>query len=96
MHIGQPVDPELDGDNNLMSSFFRDTLTISGLVGLAAFRKDNIQAYEILGSALDPAAQLTTTVLTVKELLAPLAREDIKTVRCLGLNYADHAVRPIP
>lgn len=24
-------------------------------------------------------------------LLAPLAREDVKTVRCLGLNYEQHA-----
>ena len=31
-------------------------------------------------------------ILTVKELLAPLAREEVKLVRCLGLNYADHAV----
>jgi len=60
-------------------------------VGMAAFRKEKFRAYEILGSALDPAAQLTTTTLTVKELLAPISREDIKTVRCLGLNYADHA-----
>jgi 2-keto-4-pentenoate hydratase/2-oxohepta-3-ene-1,7-dioic acid hydratase in catechol pathway len=32
-------------------------------------------------------------------LLAPLARDDIKTVRCLGLNYAQHAHEskmPIP
>jgi hypothetical protein len=66
------------------------------VVGLAAFRKDKFRAYEILGSALDPAAQLTTTALTVKELLAPLSRDEIKTVRCLGLNYADHAVGPMP
>ncbi|CAD0022839.1 unnamed protein product, partial [Aureobasidium pullulans] len=25
-------------------------------------------------------------------LLAPLAREDIRTVRCLGLNYEQHAI----
>lgn len=28
----------------------------------------------------------------MRDLLAPLAREEIKIVRCLGLNYADHAV----
>jgi hypothetical protein len=53
-----------------------------------------IKAREILGSALDPAAQVSQTVLTVKQLLAPLSREQIGLVRCLGLNYADHAVRP--
>ena len=31
--------------------------------------------------------------LTVKHLLPPLTREEIGVVRCLGLNYADHAVR---
>ncbi|CAD0037221.1 unnamed protein product, partial [Aureobasidium pullulans] len=33
------------------------------------------------------------------KLLAPLAREDIRTVRCLGLNYEQHAIEsnmPIP
>jgi hypothetical protein len=41
---------------------------------------------------LDPAAQLNTkSELTVKTLLSPLSREDIKVVRCLGLNYSDHA-----
>ncbi|KIK98210.1 hypothetical protein PAXRUDRAFT_824121 [Paxillus rubicundulus Ve08.2h10] len=60
-------------------------------VGLAAWNKQTIKAYEIVGSALDPAAQVTNTILTVKQLLAPLSREDLKVVRCLGLNYSDHA-----
>jgi hypothetical protein len=62
-------------------------------VGLAAYRNEAFKAYEIVGSALDPAAHVTAKTLTVKQLLAPLSREDIKVVRCLGLNYADHAVR---
>jgi hypothetical protein len=32
-------------------------------------------------------------VLSVTSLLAPLAREQVGVARCLGLNYADHAVR---
>ncbi|KAF9226797.1 hypothetical protein BS17DRAFT_728647 [Gyrodon lividus] len=60
-------------------------------VGLAAWNKQTIKAYEIVGSALDPAAQVTNTILTVKELLSPLSREELKVVRCLGLNYSDHA-----
>lgn len=62
-------------------------------MGVAAHQGTTIKAHEILGSALDPAAQVTSNVLTVKELLAPLSREEVKVVRCLGLNYADHAVR---
>ncbi|PSR81035.1 hypothetical protein PHLCEN_2v6566 [Hermanssonia centrifuga] len=72
IHIGEPIDPELD-------------------VGLAFHKEQAIKAYEIFGSALDPAAQVTKNVLTVKQLLPPLSREQIGVVRCLGLNYADHA-----
>ncbi|RPD67525.1 fumarylacetoacetate hydrolase [Lentinus tigrinus ALCF2SS1-7] len=60
-------------------------------VGLAFHQKKPIKAYEIIGSALDPKSQVTKNVLTVKELLAPLSREEVGLVRCLGLNYADHA-----
>lgn len=60
-------------------------------VGLASHFQQPFKAYEILGSALDPAAQVTKNVLTVKTLLSPLSNEEIKYVRCLGLNYSDHA-----
>ncbi|GLB34191.1 putative fumarylacetoacetate (FAA) hydrolase [Lyophyllum shimeji] len=60
-------------------------------VGLAAYHGTPIKAYEIVGSALDPAAQVTKNVLTVKNLLTPLSRDEVKVVRCLGLNYSDHA-----
>ncbi|KAI0774654.1 hypothetical protein BD413DRAFT_603294 [Trametes elegans] len=60
-------------------------------VGLAVHQKKTVKAYEIIGSALDPHAQVTRNVLTVKDLLAPLSREQVGLVRCLGLNYADHA-----
>jgi hypothetical protein len=63
-------------------------------VGLAVYQMQPVKAFEISGSALDPSAQVTGNVLTVKTLLAPLAREEVKLVRCLGLNYADHAVSP--
>ncbi|TFK25992.1 fumarylacetoacetate hydrolase [Coprinopsis marcescibilis] len=72
VHIGQPVDSNLD-------------------VGLASRLGQTFKAHEIYGSPLDPAAQVTSSELTVKTLLSPLSREDIKIVRCLGLNYSDHA-----
>jgi hypothetical protein len=62
------------------------------IVGLAASKGEPIEAYEIVGSALDPAAQVTKNVLTVKQLLSPLSASEVKFVRCLGLNYSDHAV----
>ncbi|KAM5542481.1 hypothetical protein V8D89_003940 [Ganoderma adspersum] len=60
-------------------------------VGLAIHQRRPVKAYEIVGSTLDPAAQVTKNVLTVRQLLAPLAREEVGLVRCLGLNYEDHA-----
>jgi hypothetical protein len=68
------------------------TSLISFPVGLASYQGKAFKAHEIVGSALDPAAQLTKNTLTVKQLLSPLAREEVKVVRCLGLNYSDHAV----
>ncbi|KAI9467050.1 hypothetical protein BJY52DRAFT_1208552 [Lactarius psammicola] len=72
IHIGQPIDPQLD-------------------VGLAVTSNKQVLAHEILGSPLDPAAQLTKNILSVRTLLSPLSREQIGLARCLGLNYADHA-----
>lgn len=60
-------------------------------VGLAIHANKTVKAHEIVGSALNPNAKLTDRVLTVSTLLEPLAREEVKVVRCLGLNYADHA-----
>ncbi|KAK3329740.1 Fumarylacetoacetase-like protein [Apodospora peruviana] len=34
---------------------------------------------------------VTDQVADIRLLLAPLAPEDVRTVRCLGLNYAEHA-----
>jgi len=61
-------------------------------VGLAAHEKREIKAFEILGSALDSNAEVTGNVLTVKDLLAPLSREQVGLVRLLGFNYIDHLV----
>ncbi|KAG5220010.1 fumarylacetoacetate hydrolase [Salix suchowensis] len=71
-----------------------NTLTYNGTnfdFGLAFHEGKVIKAYEVVGSALDPSSQVSRNVLTVKHLLSPLANEEIKIVRCLGLNYADHA-----
>lgn len=74
----------------LSESFFIHSYAV--IVGLAYHNKQTIQAREIIGSALDPTSQVSQTILTVKELLAPLDRDEVKLVRCLGLNYSDHAV----
>ncbi|KAG8993037.1 hypothetical protein FRB94_011094 [Tulasnella sp. JGI-2019a] len=61
-------------------------------VGLAALQKKAIKVHEVTGaSAFDPNAKVTSKILTVKELLEPLSREQVGSVRCIGLNYTDHA-----
>ncbi|KAF5392988.1 hypothetical protein D9757_001162 [Collybiopsis confluens] len=72
VHIGQPVDPNLD-------------------VGVAAHKGTPFKAHEIIGSALDPTSEVTKKELTVKYLLSPLSKRQVGFVRCLGLNYSDHA-----
>lgn len=37
------------------------------------------------------AHHVTDNVADIRQLLSPLAPRDVGTVRCLGLNYADHA-----
>lgn len=62
-------------------------------VGLAISQKQMLKAWEISGaSALDANAKVTSDILTVDTLLEPIAPEEIGLVRCLGLNYRDHAV----
>lgn len=41
------------------------------------------------------ATKVTDEVVTVKELLGPLAQSDVDILRCVGLNYAKHS-KPTP
>lgn len=42
-------------------------------------------------SILSPTAQPTSTILTVQALLPPLTKSEVGTIRCIGLNYRNHA-----
>ncbi|KAE9380895.1 putative fumarylacetoacetate hydrolase [Stipitochalara longipes BDJ] len=66
-------------------------------VGLSSLNNVEIKAYLIQGTIFNNV--VTKHVLTVKQLLAPVAKEDCNYIRCLGLNYLDHAKEanlPIP
>jgi 2-keto-4-pentenoate hydratase/2-oxohepta-3-ene-1,7-dioic acid hydratase in catechol pathway len=52
--------------------------------------KFEIKAYKIDGD-IDSGAINRNKVLAVKELLAPITREECKYIRPGGLNYKDHA-----
>jgi 2-keto-4-pentenoate hydratase/2-oxohepta-3-ene-1,7-dioic acid hydratase in catechol pathway len=43
--------------------------------------------YDITGKT-----KVTDEIATVKELLGPLAQEDVPILRCVGLNYAKHSM----
>lgn len=58
-------------------------------VGLESLNGNHITAYEIEGSVFD--GKVTDKKLTVEKLLAPVTREQCDYIRCVGLNYKDHA-----
>lgn len=58
-------------------------------VGLDSYDGKEIKAYLINGSLYNP--EVTKHVYTVKTLLSPVSKEDCNYIRCLGLNYKDHA-----
>ncbi|EED20367.1 fumarylacetoacetate hydrolase family protein [Talaromyces stipitatus ATCC 10500] len=74
--------------------YYGDAILPSGKADISQITKARVIKGDIFGEH-----QVTDQVAEVKLLLAPLARSDIKTVRCLGLNYEQHAIEsnaPIP
>lgn len=66
-------------------------------IGLAVFEGKDVSAKEVTGGLYDGV--VTDRVLHVDKLLSPLSVDQIPLVRCLGLNYRDHAKEasmPIP
>lgn len=74
--------------------YYGDALLPSGVSDIAKATQARIIHGDIFGHH-----RVTEQVAEVRMLLAPLARKDIGTVRCLGLNYEQHAKEsnlPIP
>lgn len=66
-------------------------------VGIATVEKKKIEANLITGSLFD--GLVTNKKMTVAQLLSPISVEETPIIRCLGLNYRDHAKEakmPIP
>ncbi|KAL1955035.1 hypothetical protein VTO42DRAFT_326 [Malbranchea cinnamomea] len=66
--------------------YYGDAILPPGATDLSKTTQARLISGDIFG-----AHTVTDTVVDVKKLLSPLARNDIRTVRCLGLNYAKHA-----
>jgi 2-keto-4-pentenoate hydratase/2-oxohepta-3-ene-1,7-dioic acid hydratase in catechol pathway len=63
-------------------------------VGLDSLEGKEIKAYLINGTIF--SGEITQQVYTVKQLLSPVSVEDCNYIRCLGLNYMDHAKALFP
>ncbi|KAI9704212.1 MAG: hypothetical protein M1836_007073 [Candelina mexicana] len=75
-------------------TYYGDAILPYGVTDLAKVAQANVIKGDIFGKH-----DVTEQVADVKLLLAPLARDDVRTVRCLGLNYEQHAKEsgmPIP
>ncbi|RDK36510.1 hypothetical protein M752DRAFT_280399, partial [Aspergillus phoenicis ATCC 13157] len=67
-------------------TYYGDALLSAGVSDIAQATKARVIQGDIFGQH-----HVTDQIADIKMLLAPLARKDIGTVRCLGLNYEQHA-----
>ncbi|CAG8661369.1 2845_t:CDS:2, partial [Scutellospora calospora] len=50
-----------------------------------------LKANLIVGDVFKDTAKVTNEVVHVKKLLAPLDKSQVPIIRCIGLNYKEHA-----
>ncbi|KAL4756923.1 fumarylacetoacetate hydrolase family protein [Aspergillus foveolatus] len=66
-------------------------------IGLSVVNGERVAVRQVTGSTFDGI--VTEKILHVARLLAPINMEDVPLIRCMGLNYRDHAKEanmPIP
>ena len=66
-------------------------------LGILTVEKKTIEANLIIGTIFD--GTVTDKTMTVSQLLPPISIDEVPIIRCLGLNYRDHAIEakmPIP
>ncbi|OTB05971.1 hypothetical protein M426DRAFT_319350 [Hypoxylon sp. CI-4A] len=67
-------------------TYYGDAILPDGVTDISKTKQARVIKGDIFGQH-----EVTDQIADVRLLLAPLALEDVKTVRCLGLNYALHA-----
>ncbi|KAL9131847.1 MAG: hypothetical protein Q9217_000293 [Psora testacea] len=75
-------------------TYYGEPILPHGVTDMAKTKHARVIKGEVFGRH-----DVTDQIADVRLLLAPLARDDVRTVRCLGLNYAQHAHEtkmPIP
>ncbi|KAJ9123160.1 hypothetical protein QFC22_001353 [Naganishia vaughanmartiniae] len=60
-------------------------------VGLASYNSEPIKVSVFSGSSILQPGEKTGDVVEVGKLLSPLAEKEVGTIRCIGLNYVNHA-----
>ncbi|KAL1412155.1 hypothetical protein Q8F55_003162 [Vanrija albida] len=68
-------------------------------VGIATYEGKPVEVNVLSGNSVLSPGERTGSTATVGKLLSPLAAEEVGTIRCIGLNYVDHAKEaklPIP
>lgn len=67
-------------------TYYGDAILPSGVTDISQAKQARVVTGNIFGKH-----EVTDEVADIRLLLSPLAPEDVRTVRCLGLNYALHA-----
>ncbi|WVQ73556.1 hypothetical protein IAR50_003134 [Cryptococcus sp. DSM 104548] len=68
-------------------------------VGLATYSKIPVEVDVFSGASVLSPGISTGRKEVVERILSPLAQEEVGTIRCIGLNYTNHAIEcglPIP
>ena len=60
-------------------------------VGAALYKGQSVSATVYSGSSVLDAGSATGETVDVDRVLSPLARSEVGTIRCIGLNYKQHA-----
>ncbi|KAF2174076.1 hypothetical protein M409DRAFT_48957 [Zasmidium cellare ATCC 36951] len=61
-------------------------------IGAALASSESVRVRKLSGSSpLDSSLKVTSSVLTIKSILPPLSKAEVGTIRCIGLNYRNHA-----
>lgn len=96
LHTGQedqPHETEADQPQRLVRflardgrTYYGDAILPRGVTDISKARQARVVQGDIFGKH-----DVTDQIVDIRTLLAPLAPEHVRTVRCLGLNYAAHA-----
>jgi hypothetical protein len=68
-------------------TYYGDAILPSGETDIGKAKQARIITGSVFGKH-----EVTEKVADIRLLLAPLAPEDVRTVRCLGMNYEKHAI----